>query len=68
MYINGSLVQSNGTAFSPSYSLSNFFVGSFNGSLELFQGRIANVSVYNRALSATEVLQNFNAQKSRFGL
>jgi len=68
MYINGSLVQSNGTAFSPSYALSNFFVGSFNGSLELFQGRIANVSVYNRALSATEVLQNFNAQKSRFGL
>ena len=68
MYINGSLVQSNGTAFSPSYSSSNFYVGTFNGTLELFQGRIANVSVYNRALSATEVLQNFNSQKARFGL
>jgi hypothetical protein len=31
-------------------------------------GNIANVQVYNRALSAQEVLQNYNAQKSRFGL
>ena len=29
---------------------------------------IANTQIYNRALSATEVLQNYNAQKSRFGL
>ena len=68
MYINGSLVQSNGTAFSPSYVASNVYVGSLNSTSELFQGRIANLSVYNRALSATEVLQNFNAQKARFGL
>jgi hypothetical protein len=68
MYINGSLVQSNGTAFSPSYSASSFIVGGFSSNQELFQGRIANVSVYNRALSATEVLQNYNAQKARFGL
>ena len=31
-------------------------------------GNISQVSVYNRALSATEVLQNFNALKSRYGL
>jgi len=31
-------------------------------------GSIANVQIYNRALSATEVLQNYNALKSRFGL
>jgi hypothetical protein len=68
MYINGSLVQSNGTAFSPSYSAGSFIVGAFSSTQELFQGRIANVSVYNRALSATEVLQNFNSQKARFGL
>jgi hypothetical protein len=29
---------------------------------------IANVKVYNKALSPTEVLQNYNATKSRFGL
>jgi hypothetical protein len=26
------------------------------------------VQVYNRALTSNEVLQNYNAQKSRFGL
>jgi len=31
-------------------------------------GRISNVLRYNRALSATEVLQNYNIQKKRFGL
>jgi hypothetical protein len=31
-------------------------------------GKIYNASIYNRALSATEVLQNYNATKTRFGL
>jgi len=31
-------------------------------------GQIASVRIYNRVLSASEVLQNFNAHKSRFGL
>jgi hypothetical protein len=31
-------------------------------------GKIANTLLYNRALSASEVAQNYNAQKSRFGL
>jgi hypothetical protein len=33
-----------------------------------FSGSIANVQIYNRALSAQEVQQNYNAQKSRFNL
>lgn len=33
-----------------------------------FGGDIYNTKIYNRALSASEVLQNYNAQKSRFGL
>lgn len=33
-----------------------------------FGGTIYNTKVYNRALSAAEILQNYNAQKSRFGL
>jgi hypothetical protein len=35
---------------------------------EYISGNIAATRVYNRALSAQEVLQNYNAQKSRFGL
>lgn len=33
-----------------------------------FNGNIYSTQVYNRALTASEVLQNYNAQKSRFGL
>ena len=34
---------------------------------EFFQGYISAVAVYNRALSSTEVTQNYNATKSRYG-
>ena len=39
-----------------------------NGASEAFTGSIYNVKVYNRALSATEVAQNFNALRSRYGI
>ncbi len=39
-----------------------------NNSAEPFGGSIAAVRIYNRALSASEVLQNFNMTKTRFGL
>jgi hypothetical protein len=35
---------------------------------EYFKGYINAGQIYNRALSAAEVLQNFNATKGRFGL
>ena len=33
-----------------------------------FDGKMANVKIYNRALTSTEVLQNYNSTKDRFGL
>ncbi len=33
-----------------------------------FNGNIAQASIYNRALSSDEILQNFNATRSRFGI
>lgn len=33
-----------------------------------FAGRIAKIDIYNRILTANEVLQNYNAAKTRFGL
>ena len=38
------------------------------GQRDWFTGNIAQVSIYNRALSASEILQNYNATKARFGL
>jgi len=33
-----------------------------------YEGKFANGKIYNKALTADEIIQNFNAQKSRFGL
>jgi hypothetical protein len=38
------------------------------GANEFFNGRISNAKIYNRALSAAEVSQNFNALRGRFGI
>ena len=35
---------------------------------QYWRGNIAQVSIYHRPLTATEVLQNYNATKGRFGL
>ena len=43
-------------------------IGGGVGDVLSIQGNLSNMSIYNRELSATEVLQNYNAQKGRFGL
>jgi hypothetical protein len=43
-------------------------IGTFQGTSYNVTGRIANVSVYNRTLSAAEVAQNFEALRGRFGI
>jgi len=72
IYINGTLDASANTTVSIDASTSNFNVGKYvvtsTSSSRHFAGRISNVLAYNRALSAAEVTQNFNALKSRFGL
>jgi hypothetical protein len=39
-----------------------------NGIGNNFNGNVSTSQIYNRALSADEILQNYNAQKGRFGL
>ena len=41
-------------------------IGTRDSFAEYFNGKIANLSLYNRALSAVEVLQNYNATKGRY--
>ena len=41
---------------------------SSGGNLYNFQGSMSTAKFYNTTLSAAEILQNYNAQKSRFGL
>jgi hypothetical protein len=51
-------------------SIANFDVGRIRNDVAsfAFSGNISSVKIYNRELTATEVLQNYNATKSRFGL
>jgi len=65
LYVNGSKVIFNvnqGGTLSSSYT-ANIVIGEFAGYLS---GNIAKASIYNRALTAAEVAQNFNALKSRY--
>jgi hypothetical protein len=45
----------------------NMIIGTVTNS-PFYTGNISSVQIYNRALSAQEVLQNYNATKGRFGL
>jgi hypothetical protein len=43
-------------------------IGSENGTQFFHQAYLANLSLYNRELSLTEIQQNFNVTRSRFGV
>tara|TARA_R110000796_G_scaffold238870_2_gene359368 strand:+ start:539 stop:1213 length:675 start_codon:yes stop_codon:yes gene_type:complete len=67
LYVNGSSVYTASLSSTTFPSVSNIMIGNrydLNG--EALLGDIAAVRIYNRALSAAEVLQNFNAQRTRF--
>ena len=69
-YVNGTLVNSvSGAGSNITSTSTTFFIGADtrNGST-VTNGDIPTVRMYSQALTATEVTQNFNAQKSRFGL
>jgi hypothetical protein len=68
LYINGA---SNFTVSGFTYgnaTPSRLGIGADPGGQEPFQGSIAQVLIFNKALTASEVLQNYNSTKSRFGL
>ena len=67
MYIDGSLV-TGPTSRSWNTVSSAAYVGAQTSGGEGWYGNIAQVLVYNRALTDAEVLQNFNIDKARFGL
>lgn len=68
-YINGVLVASNSTAYTPTAPAGgNAYIGAYAPSTETFAGRIDYVKVYDRALTATEISQNFASVRGRYSL
>jgi hypothetical protein len=69
-YLDG-IQTSTRTGSMPSWVTSNdIWLGyhAISGGSWPFNGRIAQTLIYNKALSATEILQNYNATKGRYGL
>ena len=65
IYLNGTAVLT--TTIKHSNHNETVQVGEANLS-QHFGGKIAQASVYNRVLTASEVLQNYNALKGRYGI
>lgn len=66
LYGNGSSMYATQSCSSAAIDSSSLTVGYGGGTW--LNGNIANIQIYNRALSAAEILQNYNATKSRFNL
>ena len=69
LYLNGIIIGSPATSFT-TINLSSFngVIGAETVNGGFLNGNIAQTLIYNRALSSTEVLQNYNATKIRYGL
>jgi len=63
---NGKWVGNGLTATNTAIALGSQFYN--NAYTSYFAGTLYTTQIYNRALSATEIQQNYNAQKSRFNL
>jgi len=70
IYVNGTQIAiSTGLTGTIPINTTGLFMGAYGpGASYFLDGKIAATRVYNKALTAAEVTQNFNAQKSRFGL
>ena len=74
LYVNGIFMSESDTSAGAGGSFDNtnwkiFYPGAVPGGNEKYgEGTIHTARLYNRALTAQEVLQNYNATKTRFGL
>lgn len=73
-YRNGELSGSTSDGYSPvanntrKITIGAALSGVNNDYVEFYSGEISFIQIYNRALSAQEIQQNFNALRGRFGL
>jgi len=66
-YLNGDLKFNSSHTYWAT-TLPAIAIGNGFSSARYFKGNVSSVEIYNRALTATEVLQNYNVTKTRFGI
>ena len=71
-YSNGALKQTKAISISGGIlnATTNLYLGSYNGGeySQYFNGKMGIVRLYKKALSATEVLKNYDASKANYGI
>jgi hypothetical protein len=68
VYLNSTLMNSNSLNVTLNTNQGNQYIGSYNSNGYFYNGEIAVVKVYNRALTAQEIRQNYQQYKTRFNL
>jgi len=66
LYVNSVLQLTTASSTTPSSSNSGIYLMRRWDSADYYGGRLSTVKIYNRALTAQEVLQNYNATKMRY--
>ena len=70
VYVNGQLDKT--TSITGTFNTSTYKtfsgLGRYTSSSHYLNGKLGNFMIYNRELTALEVLQNYNQQRSRFGV
>jgi hypothetical protein len=67
-YVNGVLVSTNALTDALTPNSVDLFIGARPSGIQLYDAQLANPRIYNRALTAAEVLRNYNADRPKFGL
>lgn len=70
LYANGVLIGTAAQTFTTTIDSTGtpFCLASLAGQYHIYAGSMSYVSMYNRALSASEITQNFNALRGRYGI
>lgn len=68
IYINGIYYNATNVTGNIQNTSNSLNLGAWQSGADPFNGRLSIGQIYNRALTPSEILQNYNAQKSRFGL
>lgn len=68
LYVNGVQDSSFNSVLTPVPGTGQVDIACYNAGFNLLTGRIGQVMIYNRVLTAGEILQNFNATRKRYNI
>jgi hypothetical protein len=68
LYVNGRLESTSSNTATVSGTGVSVLIGAYDPGANLFNGKIAQVMVYDRALSDTEIRQNYEVLRGRYGI